>query len=105
MRDLGIQCADGSLVGAAFDRGARPDDADVTVARGGGGGLRTGSDHAGDAHGHAFLQHRKRESGSGVASDDDALRFAFQKEGGDFQAVTLNRDRAFAAVGNAGGVA
>ena len=103
--DFGVQLSDGALVGAALDRGAGADDADVAVARGGGGGLRAGSDDAGDADREVFFEDGQREGGGGVAGDDDGLGVSLEKKRGDLQAVTLHRGGAFSAVGDAGGVA
>ena len=96
-----VQLANGTLIRAALDRRTRANDANVVVARGGGGRLCTRLDDAGNGDRQLVREHRKRERRRRVTSDDDRLGFAAEQQRRDLSAVTLDSARAFAAVRNA----
>ncbi len=93
------------IVGAAEDGGAGADDADDAVASGADGGFGSGLDHAENGDGQGFPQGGNGECGGGVASDDDGFAGAVEEELADFLRVTGDGGLAFAAVGDARGVA
>ncbi len=98
--DLRIKRAQRPFISAAFDRGSCADYADVSVARHGNGRLCTRLNHADDRNRKRLLQLWQRQRRGSIAGDHDDLYVLIGQHIGHFQAVTLNRDRAFAAVRN-----
>ena len=62
-------------------------------------------DDASNRDGNILGKLRERESGRGIASNDDGLGVLVEQHSGDFQAISLDGGGAFAAVGDAGGIA
>ena len=98
--DLRLKRAQSPFISAAFDRGSCADYADVSVARHGNGSLCTRLNHANNRNRKRLLQLWQRQRRGSIAGDHDDLYVLIGQHIGHFQAVTLNRDRAFAAVRN-----
>ena len=101
----GIERLQGSFVSAALHGRASADDSDMTVASGGDGGLGTGTNYTDDRDWTGLFQFRQGHGRGGVAGHDDDFRIPFHEHPGDFDTVTFDRARAFAAIGNTRGVA
>ncbi len=103
--NLRIERSQRPFVRATPNRRARSNYADVPVASRSHRRPCTGENDAGHSDWQSFFQSRQRQSGRGVAGDDNRLRVFREKDLRDLKAVAFDCARTFSAIGNSRRVA